>query len=77
MTMTKIDPECSRYPQQGRNRTLIPLSYHFAVLKAIAEQRNLEFGSFAALPLETLVAKYYIKMPLVNVGTPQLQFDTF
>ena len=48
MTMTKVDPECSRYLQSGRNRK-IPLSYrHFAVLKAMAEQGNLEFWEFCS-----------------------------
>ena len=51
------------------------MTYHHSVVQPSSEIWN--FGSFAALPLETLVAKYYKKVPLVNAETPQVQFGTF
>ena len=76
MTMTKVDPECSRNAQSGRKPYFdSSLISSLCFSEAMTEREIWNFGSFAALPLETLVAKYYIKMSLINAGTPQLQFD--
>ena len=78
MTMTKVDPDCSRYLQSGR-KPYFDSNLISSLCCSESHGRAVKFGilGVAALPLETLAVKYYIKMSWVNAGTPQLQFGTF
>ena len=69
MTMTKVDPECSSYPQ-SRRKPYFESTFISLICCSGSHGQSVRFGifgSFAALQ----------KMSLANAGAPRLQFGTF